>query len=276
MRPAALSIAGTDPTGGAGIQADLQVFAVCGVHGMAVPTALIEQDSRGVRRVHAVFPSLVESQIHHCFEDSPPAAVKIGALATDDIVHAVARALERAGPAPLVLDPVLKSSSGAFLLERRGWDTLRGALLPRVTVLTPNLAEAGALLEAEPPATPDAMAGAARALRALGASWVLIKGGHLAGDPIDVLVGEGEARTFRGKRVDAEVHGTGCALSSAIAAGLARGMDVPAAVERAHAYLQRAIAGSVQRGPEISRAGGAKGRRTLDFGARYEAGEPGG
>ncbi len=256
MRPSVLSIAGTDPTGGAGMQADLQVLARCGVHGMAVPTALIEQDSRGVRRVHAVFPTILEAQVAACFDDAPPAAVKIGALATDDNVLAVARCLERFGPIPTVLDPVLRSSSGAFLLERRGWDTLRRSIIPLATLITPNLAEAGLLLEHDPPATPHAMERIARELLGLGAPWVLLKGGHLAGDPIDVLVGEDGVKVLRGKRVDADVHGTGCALSSAIAAGLALGMRLPPAVERAHAYVQRAIAGSEQRG---------KGRRTLDY-----------
>jgi len=260
LRPSVLSIAGTDPTGGAGIQADLQVFARCGVHGMAVPTALIEQDSRGVRRVHAVFPTILEAQIAACFDDAPPAAVKIGALATDDNVLAVARSIERYGPLPTVLDPVLQSSSGTFLLERRGWDTLRRALIPLATLITPNLAEAGHLAEVDPPATPEAMERAARELLALGAHWVLLKGGHLVGDPVDVLVGKNDVKMLHGKRVDADVHGTGCALSSAIATGLALGMSVPEAVERAHAYVQRAIAGSEQRGKE---------RRTLNYSVDY-------
>jgi len=260
LHPSVLSIAGTDPTGGAGIQADLQVFARCGVHGMAVPTALIEQDSRGVRRVHAVFPTILEAQIALCFDDAPPAAVKIGALATDDNALVVVRSLERYGPLPTVLDPVLQSSSGAFLLERRGWDTLRSALIPLATLITPNLAEAGLLLDSEPPATPEAMERVARDLLGLGAHWVLLKGGHLAGDPIDVLMGKDEVKMLHGKRVDAEVHGTGCALSAAIAAGLALGMEVPAAVERAHAYVQRAIAAAEQRG---------RGRRTLNYSVDY-------
>jgi len=260
LRPSVLSIAGTDPTGGAGIQADLQVFARCGVHGMAVPTALIEQDARGVRRVHAVFPTILDAQIASCFQDAPPDAVKIGALATDDNVLAVARCLERYGPLPTVLDPVLRASSGAFLLERRGWDTLRGVIIPLATVITPNLAEAGFLLERDSPTTADGMERAASEMLRLGAPWVLLKGGHLPGDPIDLLVGKDARKVFRGKRVDAEVHGTGCALSSAVAAGLALGMDVPAAVERAHAYVQRAIAASEQRG---------KGRRTLNYGVDY-------
>ena len=260
MHPSALSIAGTDPTGGAGIQADLQVFARCGVHGMAVPTALIEQDSRGVRRVHAVFPTILEAQIAACFDDAPPAAVKIGALATDDNVLVVARSIERYGPLPTVLDPVLQSSSGAFLLERRGWDTLRRALIPLATLITPNLAEAGHLAEVDPPATPEAMESVARELLGLGAPWVLLKGGHLVGDPVDVLVGKNDVKMLHGKRVDAQVHGTGCALSAAITAGLALGMEVPPAVERAHAYVQRAIAKSEQRG---------KGRRTLNYSVDY-------
>lgn len=260
MRKAVLAIAGTDPTGGAGIQADLQVLARCGVHGMAVPTALIEQDSRGVRRVHAVFPSVFEKQLLACFEDAPPDAVKIGALATDEILRSVCRFLHRYGPLPVVLDPVLRASNGAFLLERRAWDTLRYELLPLTTLVTPNLPEAGVLAGTEAPATVEAMEEAGRRVRELGVPWVLVKGGHLAGEPVDLLLqGEGR-REYRAKRFEGEVHGTGCALSSAIAAGLAGGMDVPQAVARAHAYLQAAIARSEARG---------RGGRILDYGAPY-------
>ncbi len=260
MRRAVLTIAGTDPTGGAGVQADLQVLARCGVHAMAVPTALIEQDSRGVSRVHAVFPSIFEKQLLACFEDAPPDAIKIGALATDETVRSVCRFLHRYGPIPTVLDPVLKSSSGAYLLERRAWDTLRFELLPMTTLVTPNLSEAAILSEADAPTTIDAAEAAARRLLAQGAPWVLVKGGHLQGEPIDLLLG-GEGRwEFRGKRFEGEIHGTGCALSSAITAGLALGHAVPEAGGRAHAYLQEAIARSEQRG---------KGSRTLDYGALY-------
>ncbi len=261
MRQAALTIAGTDPTGGAGIQADLQVFAHCGVHGMAVPTALIVQDSRGVRRVHAVFPTIVEEQLLACFEDAPPAAVKIGVLATDDIVRAVARILDRFGPPPTVLDPVLQGSGGGPpLLEQRAWDALRHELAPLVTLITPNLAEAGHLLGGEPPNSRASMEDAARELARLGAPWVLLKGGHLEGAPTDLLVHGGTITPYTGKRADADLHGTGCALSSAITAGLALGMDLPAAVARAHAYVQAAIATSEPRG---------RGRRTLNLAAPY-------
>jgi hydroxymethylpyrimidine/phosphomethylpyrimidine kinase len=260
MRPAALTIAGTDPTGGAGIQADLQVFSRCGAHGMAVPTALIVQDSRGVRRVHPVFPTVVEEQLLACFEDAPPAAVKIGALATDEIVRVVARLLDRFGPPPAVLDPVFQASAGAFLLERRAWDTLRQEMIPRVTLITPNLAEAGRLADAETPTSRASMEEVGRALAGLGAPWVLVKGGHLKEAPTDLLVHGGKITPYTGKRVNADVHGTGCALSSAIAAGLALGMDVPAAVARAHAYVQAAIATSEPRG---------RGARTLNFDAPY-------
>ena len=260
MRKAVLTIAGTDPTGGAGLQADLQVLARCGVHGMAAPTALIEQDSRGVRRVHAVFPSIFEKQLLACFEDAPPDAIKIGALASDEILRSVCRFLHRYGPVPTVLDPVLQSSGGAYLLERRAWDALRFELLPMLTLVTPNLSEAGILTGTGAPTTLEGMEAAGRQLVAEGVPWALVKGGHLAGEPVDLLLGENERREFRGKRFEGEIHGTGCALSSAIAAGLALGLAVPEAVSRAHAYLQEAIARSEQRG---------RGARTLDYGAPY-------
>lgn len=260
MRKAVLTIAGTDPTGGAGIQADLQVLARCGVHGMAVPTALIEQDSREVRRVHAVFPSIFEKLLLATFEDAPPDAVKIGALATDEILRSVCRFLHRYGPLPVVLDPVLRSSSGAFLLERRAWDELRSELLPMATLITPNLDEAAILAETEAPRSLEAMEAAGRTLLAGGVAWVLLKGGHLEGEPVDLLLHAEGRWEFRGKRFEGKVHGTGCALSAAVAAGLAQGHTVPEAVGRAHAYLQAAIARSEPRG---------KGARTLDYGAPY-------
>jgi len=260
MRRAVLTIAGTDPTGGAGIQADLQVLACCGVHGMAVPTALIEQDSRAVRRVHAVFPSIFEKQLLACFEDGRPDAVKIGALATDEILRAACRFLHRYGPLPVVLDPVLRASSGAYLLEQRAWDALRFELLPMTTLVTPNLAEAGVLADTSPPRTLADMEEAGRSIIAGGVPWVLVKGGHLAGDPVDLLLHAEGRWEFRGKRLGEEVHGTGCALSSAVAAGVALGLEMPEAVARAHAYLQEAIARSERRG---------QGRRTLDYGAPY-------
>lgn len=266
MRKAVLCIAGTDPTGGAGIQADLQVLARCGVHGMAVPTALIEQDSRGVKRVHSVFPSILERQLLVCFEDAPPDAIKLGALATDETVRAVVRFLHRYGPLPVVLDPVLQASGGEFLLERRAWGTLRDELLPEVTLITPNLAEAGYLAGVDPPVSLEGMEEVARKLLGLGAPWVLLKGGHLAGEPVDLLVHKDESRLFRGKRFEGKVHGTGCALSSTIAAGLALGLSVPEAASRAHAWVQAAIARSEQRG---------KGRRTLDYGVPFQEGQEG-
>ena len=260
----ALSIAGSDPTGGAGIQADLQVFRAFGVHGAAVPTALTVQDTGKVHQVLPVFPSVVLDQARRLLEDVRPHAVKLGMLASDDVLRNVDLALDRLGPEPppLVIDPVLLASDGTRLLERRAWGPLVG-LFPRATLVTPNRPEAEALTGIEA----GSRAGAERAGRALveehGAGAALVKGGHAEGDPEDCLVwradGAVEVRWLGGERLDVgPVHGTGCALSAAITAGLAHGRPLPEAVERARAWLRAALAGAGSVG------GGA---RVLDYGA---------
>jgi hydroxymethylpyrimidine/phosphomethylpyrimidine kinase len=242
----ALTIAGSDPTGGAGLQLDLQVFRALGLHGAAVPTALTVQDTAKVHRVLPAFPSVVLDQLRVLLADVTPAVVKIGMLATDDVARNVALALSGLDESvPWVLDPVLAASDGTPLLERRAWDTLH-ALLPRATLLLPNRPEAEALTGEDT----SRDAGAERAAAALlerGARAVLLKGGHREGAPRDLLAvpdGDGVRLTWlEGERVEGgPVHGTGCALASAIAAGLAHGRDLETAVAEGRAFVARALA----------------------------------
>lgn len=242
----ALTIAGSDPTGGAGLQADLQVFRACGVHGAGVVTALTVQDTVRVHRVMPVFPSVVLDQIRVLLADVPPAAVKIGMLATDDVARSVLLGLEGLAPGtPVVIDPVLAASDGTPLFERRGWPALL-SLMGRATLVTPNLVEAAALTEEDV----GARAGCERAARRLvveaGAGAVLLKGGHRSGPPDDLLAersGEDVKLTWlAGERIEGgPVHGTGCALSAAVAAFLARGLDLGTAIARARALVAAGI-----------------------------------
>jgi hydroxymethylpyrimidine kinase/phosphomethylpyrimidine kinase len=247
----ALAIAGSDPTGGAGLQADLQVLRARGVHGMGVVTALTVQDTARVHQVLPAFPSVVRDQLRVLLRDVTPHAVKIGMLATDDVLRAVALgldALEGAGDAPsppLVLDPVLRASDGTLLLERRAWGGLR-ELVGRVALVTPNLPEAEALVERDVSSRAGVEAAARDFVRSLGAGAALVKGGHAEGAPDDCLArreGSGvRVDWLPGERVEgAPVHGTGCALSSAIAAELARGADPGAAVDAARTWLRGAL-----------------------------------
>jgi hydroxymethylpyrimidine/phosphomethylpyrimidine kinase len=240
--PSALSIAGSDPTGGAGLQLDLRVFAAHGVHGMAVPTALTVQDTRGVHRVLPAFPNVVGEQLATLLADLSPDAIKLGMLATDDVVIRVAGVLERCS-APRVVDPVLRASDGAVLLERRAYANLLERVVAGATLVTPNLSEAEALTGESSPEK------AARALRECGAQAVLVKGGHADGPPDDYLLDASGGRWLRGsRRGEGPVHGTGCALSSAIAARLARREPLEAAVVGAKRFLEEAIARAVKLG----------------------------
>jgi hydroxymethylpyrimidine kinase/phosphomethylpyrimidine kinase len=250
----AVSIAGSDPTGGAGLQADLQVFRSHGVHGGGVPTALTVQDGRKVKQVLPLFPSVVLAQLRALFGGARPDAVKLGMLATDDVARSVAlglAALPVDRPPPIVIDPVLAASDGTPLLERRAYGTLQ-EMLHGVALVTPNLAEAEALTGHD--ATTHE--GAERAARAfvmdLGARAALVKGGHRAGDADDLLAWrEGEGVSFRwlaGARIEGGAHGTGCALSAAIAARLAQDEALLPAVEGARAFVRAALAGAFERG----------------------------
>jgi hydroxymethylpyrimidine/phosphomethylpyrimidine kinase len=245
--PVVMTIAGSDSSAGAGIQADLKTIAAYGAYGTSVITAITAQNSTGVRVVEPVSAAVVIAQADAVMDDFSVAAIKIGMLANHDIAAHVARWLQqRASAIPVVLDPVMRSTSSQPLLND-AHAALR-ALLPHTTVLTPNIHEA-AELTGHPVATVVEQTQAATMLRAQlrasDRSGVIIKGGHLDGDPIDVLVGEGVSRDrlcLRGRRIDSRhTHGTGCTFASAIAAGLAHGDSLVDAVRSAHAYVRRAI-----------------------------------
>ncbi|MBY5785980.1 bifunctional hydroxymethylpyrimidine kinase/phosphomethylpyrimidine kinase [Rhizobium leguminosarum] len=239
-----LSIAGSDPSGGAGIQADLKAFSARGVYGMAVLTALTAQNTQGVSGVHLVPPQFVADQINAVFADVRVDAVKIGMIANAGIADAVAGALTEHRDIPIVIDPVMIAKGGAALLAPEAVDVLTRRLLPLATLLTPNLPEAAALLH-QPVATNRAeMAEQAERLLALGPAAVLVKGGHLDSDESpDVLATAAGLHWFEARRVPTKnTHGTGCTLSSALAAELAKGASAQEAVAIAKDYLAGAVA----------------------------------
>ena len=245
----ALTIAGSDSGGGAGIQADLKTFQRFGVYGTSVITAVTAQNTRGIRAVHPLPADVVAAQLAALAEDLPPAAVKTGMLATAPIVHEVAAAISRYDFANFVLDPVMRAGSGDSLLDPEGEAALRERLLPLATLITPNLDEAAALT-GFPVADAAAMARAGERLLEQGAAAALIKGGHLAGDDlVDLLITREGTREFRHRRLAAgPLHGTGCTLSAAITADLALGRPLLEAIETAIQYVQRAIAAATRPG----------------------------
>ncbi|HEX9952080.1 MAG TPA: bifunctional hydroxymethylpyrimidine kinase/phosphomethylpyrimidine kinase [Rubricoccaceae bacterium] len=242
--PTALTIAGSDSGGGAGIQADLKAFEAHGVFGMSVVTALTAQNTRGVAAVHEVPAAFVTAQLDAVASDLPVGAVKTGMLATAEVVAAVADGIARWRLAPVVVDPVMVATSGDLLLRPDAVAAVRERLLPLADVATPNAHEA-AVLAGFPVQTLADARRAAAAILALGPRAVLVKGGHLTGEPdaVDVLLtADGTETLFRHPRLDTpHTHGTGCTLASAIAANLARGLPLAEAVRRARAYLQEAI-----------------------------------
>ena len=248
--PNILSIAGSDPSGGAGIQADLKAIAANRAYGMAALTALTAQNTQGVSGVHLVPPDFVRQQIEAVFDDVRVHAVKIGMIASGDIARALAEALAVAldarPEAPVVLDPVMVAKGGARLLDEDAVAALRAALLPRARVITPNLPEAAALLDAPLAAGRAAMEAQARALLAEGPAAVLLKGGHLEGaDSPDLLATRDGLTWFEGqRRATANTHGTGCTLSAALAAQLGHGRPLKEAVAAAKTYTAGAIAGA--------------------------------
>ncbi|WP_411034672.1 bifunctional hydroxymethylpyrimidine kinase/phosphomethylpyrimidine kinase [Shinella sp. BYT-45] len=241
-----LSIAGSDPSGGAGIQADLKTFAACGTYGMAALTALTAQNTQGVSGVHLVPPAFVAAQIADVFADVRVDAVKIGMIASAEIAGAVADALSPRRGVPVVLDPVMVAKGGASLLAPEAVEALTRRLLPLAAVLTPNLPEAAALLGEPEAADRAAMEDQARKLLALGPRAVLLKGGHLAGgESPDVLATPEGSRWFEGVRIlTRNTHGTGCSLSSAIAAELGKGRSLADAVAAAKSFIAAAVRGS--------------------------------
>ena len=243
--PVALTIAGSDSGGGAGIQADLRTFHQWGVYGTSALTAVTAQNTLGVQAVHAVPPATVAAQIESVAGDIPPGAVKSGMLVDAEIVQAVAASLRRHGLGAYVLDPVMVATSGDVLLAPGAVASIRDELLPLAAVVTPNWPEAVILTGVEERDL-RGMETAARDLVGRGAGAALIKGGHLEGDEVVDLFWDGRSRrVFRGPRIDTRhTHGTGCTLSAAIAAGLARGAPLEAAVEDAVNWVRAAIAGA--------------------------------
>ena len=238
-----LSIAGSDPSGGAGIQADLKTFAAMGCYGMAALTALTAQNTQGVSAVHVPPAAFLTAQLDAIFADIRVDAVKIGMLATGEIVRAVAVSLARHGAKNIVLDPVLVATSGDSLGAPDVVEALLEHLLPLAAVITPNLPEAARLAGVPLPGSVEDMVLAGEKLVALGAKAVLVKGGHL-GDAMarDVLVTAAGHRVYEAPRIKTNnTHGTGCTLSSAIAAALAQGDGLELAVERAKVFLTGAL-----------------------------------
>ncbi|WP_299596456.1 bifunctional hydroxymethylpyrimidine kinase/phosphomethylpyrimidine kinase [uncultured Tateyamaria sp.] len=243
MIPNVLSIAGSDPSGGAGVQADIKAISANGAFAMAALTALTAQNTRGVTGIHLVPPDFVMAQINAIFTDIRVDAVKIGMIANAEIAQAVVTTLDTC-KAPVVVDPVMIAKGGAELLQADAVDVVRNQLLPQATLLTPNLPEAAHLLGTKTAATRTEMEAQGRALTRCGPGAVLMKGGHLGGpDSPDCLVTGQDVRWFESPRTKTRnTHGTGCTLSSALAAQLAKGQDLPAAVTAAKSYVTSAIA----------------------------------
>ena len=242
--PVALTIAGSDSSGGAGIQADLKTFAALGVYGASVITALTAQNTSGVTGIHLVPADFVTAQIDAVFSDLDVKAVKIGMVAQLATLDAIVAGLTRWSPKHVVLDPVMVATSGDRLLATDAVEALRTKLLPRASLITPNLPEAAALLD-EPVALSEvAIESQGKRLLALGCPAVLIKGGHGQGtESIDYLVSGNGIVALAAPRIPTKnTHGTGCSLSSAIAAGLAKGEDIETAVRKAKVWVSAAIA----------------------------------
>ena len=240
--PKAMTIAGSDSGGGAGIQADLKTFAALGVFGTSAITAITAQNTTGVKDVLELPTSLIESQIDAIVSDIGADAVKTGMLSSYEIVTTVAERVAHYGFANLVIDPVMVATTGNRLLREDAEEALRNVLVPMATVVTPNSREASVLTGSEV-ATVDDLKSAARFLvHEAGAKNAVVKGGHLDGPATDVLYDGSEFWTFTSERIDTtSTHGTGCTLASAIAAGLAKGLDVPESVQVAKDYVTAAI-----------------------------------
>ena len=234
--PRALTVAGSDGSGGAGIQADLATFAALGVWGCSAITAITVQDTRRVHDVEAISATLVRAQLEALLADLRPGAMKTGMLADRSIVRVVSRAVAAASLERLVVDPVMRATSGAVLLDHPGVLALRDELLPLAYVVTPNLAEAAILAAIEVNDVVSAEEAGRRILR-LGPRAVVVKGGHLRGEPIDVLATRGGIRRFTGRRRGLGAHGTGCVFSAALTGLLARGEELETAVGSAKRFL---------------------------------------
>jgi hydroxymethylpyrimidine/phosphomethylpyrimidine kinase len=242
--PIALTIAGSDSSGGAGIQADLKTFAALGVYGASVITALTAQNTQGVAGIHQVPADFVTAQIDAVFGDLDVKAVKIGMVAQPATIEIIAAGLDRWSPKHVVLDPVMVATSGDRLLGTEAVAALRTRLIPRASLITPNLPEAAALLDEPIASNEAAIQGQGQRLLLMGCRAVLIKGGHGQGaESTDYLIDSNGVVALAAPRIATQnTHGTGCSLSSAIAAGLAKGEDMETAVRHAKAWISAAIA----------------------------------
>ena len=244
----ALTIAGSDSSGGAGIQADIKTMTVNGVYAMSAITALTAQNTTGVQGIFEVTPDFLAQQIDSVFTDIRPDAVKIGMVSSVGLIEVIADKLTAYGAQNIVVDPVMVATSGAKLISDDAIDALKARLLPLATVLTPNIPEAE-VLSGMAIRTAEDMVTAARAISETYHCAVLCKGGHQLNDANDLLYRDGGYRWFNGKRIDnPNTHGTGCTLSSAIASNLAKGLDLDTAVERAKAYISGALAAMLDLG----------------------------
>ena len=244
----ALTIAGSDSSGGAGIQADLKTMTAHGVYGMSAVTALTAQNTMGVTDILAVPPAFLAAQLDAVFADIPPDAVKIGMVADAALIHVIAEKLDEYDAKNVVVDPVMVATSGARLISEDAVEALISELLPRAALITPNIPEAEVLADM---AITDrtAMTAAAARIHERTHAAVLMKGGHSVDDANDLLVDDTGARWFEGRRIaTSNTHGTGCTLSSAIASNLARGIDTDTAVAQAKAYLSGALAAGLDLG----------------------------
>ena len=244
----ALSIAGSDSCGGAGIQADIKTMTLNGVYAMSAITALTAQNTTGVRDIMETSPRFLEQQLDAVFEDIFPDAVKIGMVSSAELIRAIAAKLRQYETRNIVVDPVMVATSGARLIQEEAIQTLTKELLPLATVVTPNVPEAEILAGTEIHTKEDMETAAKKIGDSFGCA-VLLKGGHSVNDANDLLYARGSSRWFEGKRIDnPNTHGTGCTLSSAIAANLAKGFTLEQAVKRAKDYISGALAAMLDLG----------------------------
>ena len=244
----ALSIAGSDSSGGAGIQADIKTMTMNGVYAMSAVTALTAQNTTGVAGISEVSPEFLKSQLNMVFEDIYPDAVKIGMVSSAELIEAIAERLTFYGAKNIVVDPVMVATSGSKLLKTDAVSALTEKLLPLAAVATPNIPEAE-ILSGMTVRTREDMESAAKKIAEENSCAVLLKGGHSLSDADDILWSGGAAKWFKGKRIDnPNTHGTGCTLSSAIAANLAKGFSLEEAVERAKDYISEALAAMLDLG----------------------------
>lgn len=243
-----LSIAGSDPSGGAGIQADLKTMTVNGVYAMCAITALTVQNTLGVTNILEVEPAFLGQQIDAVFQDIRPDAVKVGMVSSAGLIRVIAQKLRQHGAQNVVVDPVMVATSGSRLISEEAVEALKEQLLPLATLLTPNIPEAQ-VLSGMTITTAEDMERAAQAISETYGCAVLCKGGHQIHDADDLLWRDGQSTWFRGRRIDnPNTHGTGCTLSSAIASNLAKGYDLTQAVERSKAYISGALAAMLDLG----------------------------